>query len=126
MKKATPILTVEAIEPCLEFWVDRLGFEKTTEVPHEDRLAFAILVRGGIEIMLQTTASLEADIPGVAPPPGGSMLFVEVDDLDATIDALGDAPVVVPRRTTFYGADEIFVREPGGNVVGFARFGAAG
>ena len=126
MKKATPILTVEAIEPCLEFWVDRLGFELTTEVPHEDRLGFAILVRGGIEIMLQTTASLEADIPGVAPPPGGSMLFVEVEDLDATIDALGDAPVVVPRRTTFYGADEIFVREPGGNVVGFARFGAAG
>lgn len=32
--------------------------------------------------------------------------------------------VVVPRRSTFYGAEEVFVREPGGNVVGFAEFGA--
>src|SRR6266852_3502350 len=32
------------------------------------------------------------------------------------------APVVVPKRTTFYGATEIFVREPGGNLVGFAQF----
>ncbi len=126
MKKATPLLTVDAIEPCLDFWVERLGFEKTAEVPHEDRLGFVILVRDGIEIMLQTVASMEADIPGVAPPPGGAMLFVEVADLDAIIETLGDAPVVVPRRTTFYGADEIFVREPGGNVVGFAQFGASG
>ena len=126
MKKATPLLTVDAIEPCLDFWVERLGFEKTAEVPHEDRLGFVILVRDGIEIMLQTVASMEADIPGVAPPPGGTMLFVEVADLDAIIETLGDAPVVVPRRTTFYGADEIFVREPSGNVVGFARFGADG
>jgi len=31
---------------------------------------------------------------------------------------------VVPRRTTFYGADEIFVRAPGGHTVGFAAFAA--
>ena len=29
--------------------------------------------------------------------------------------------VVVPRRQTFYGADEIGVREPGGNLVMFAQ-----
>jgi len=29
---------------------------------------------------------------------------------------------VIPRRTTFYGADELIVREPGGNVVTFAQF----
>lgn len=32
---------------------------------------------------------------------------------------------VVPRRQTFYGVDEIFVREPGGNMVGFAAFASA-
>ena len=29
---------------------------------------------------------------------------------------------VVPRRTTFYGADELIVKEPAGNVVTFAQF----
>jgi hypothetical protein len=31
------------------------------------------------------------------------------------------APVVVPRRKTFYGMEEIGVREPGGNSVTFAQ-----
>jgi hypothetical protein len=35
LKKLTPILTVEAIEPSLPFWVDALGFTKTVDVPHE-------------------------------------------------------------------------------------------
>jgi len=29
MKKLTPVLFVEAIEPCLPFWTERLGFTKT-------------------------------------------------------------------------------------------------
>jgi len=33
MKKLTPILLVKEIEPSLPFWVDRLGFKKTVEVP---------------------------------------------------------------------------------------------
>ena len=33
MKRITPVLYVHEIEPCVEFWVNRLGFEKTVEVP---------------------------------------------------------------------------------------------
>jgi hypothetical protein len=29
---------------------------------------------------------------------------------------------VKPRHKTFYGSIEIYVREPGGNTVGFAQF----
>lgn len=125
MKKLTPILTVEAIEPSLPFWVDALGFTKTVEVPHEGALGFAILEKDGYEVMLQTVASIQADVPAVAPPAGGSILFLEIEDLAAIQRAVADYELLVPRRTTFYGADEIFVREPGGNVVGFAQFGAA-
>lgn len=126
MKKLTPILTVESIEPCLPFWTGALGFTKTVEVPHGDRLGFVILVREGVEVMLQTVASMEADVPAVAPPPAGSVLFVEVEDLGAIERAVAGHELLVPRRRTFYGADEIFVREPGGNVVGFAEFGEGG
>ena len=123
MKKLTPILTVDAIEPSLPFWVDALGFAKTAEVPHDGALGFVILEKGGYEVMIQSVASMEADVPAVAPPAGGSILFLEIEDLSAIEKAVADYELLVPRRKTFYGSEEIFVREPGGNVVGFAQFG---
>ncbi len=47
-----------------------------------------------------------------------------MDDIDAIEKAVAGAEIVVPRRTTFYGSTEIFVREPAGNVVGFAQLAA--
>ncbi len=124
VRKITPLLYVEAIEPSLPFWVDRLGFTKTAEVPHGDRLGFVILEKNGLEIMYQTRDSIAADIPPVAGTPmTGSLLFIEVDDIDATERALQGIAHIIPRRTTFYGAEEIIVREPAGNTVTFAQFG---
>jgi hypothetical protein len=126
VKKLTPLLVVQAIEPSLPFWVDALGFARTAEVPHDDGLGFVILEKDGYEIMLQTTASMKADVPATVPPPGGSVLYLEVADLSAIERAVAGHELLVPRRKTFYGAEEIFVREPGGNVIGFAQFGGSG
>lgn len=123
ISRLTPVLMVEAIEPVLDFWIKRLGFTRTTEVPHEGQLGFVILEKDGIEIMYQTRASVAADIaPLAASPMKGTFLFLQVDDLDAIEKALTGVAPVVPRRTTFYGADELIVREPAGNVVTFAQF----
>ena len=124
MKKLTPVLAVEAIEPVLPFWIDGLGFEKTAEVPHEDALGFVILKHGDVELMYQTLASIQADIGAAAGaiPRGGTMLYIEVDDLDDVERRLDGVQHVIPRRKTFYGADEILVREPGGNLVMFSHF----
>lgn len=123
MKKLTPVIFVDAIEPCLPFWEERLGFERTIEVPHRDRLGFAALQKSGIEVMYQSRASLAADIPVLAEGPfdRSGALFIEVESLDAIKPALEGLEVVVPERTTFYGAREIFVRAPCGTVVGFAE-----
>lgn len=123
MKKLTPILFVDAIEPCLPFWVDRLGFTKATEVPHGDRLGFVILTRGGIELMYQTWDSAAADVSGAAQRTTGrsAALYFEVESIDEIERALRGAEIVHPRRKAFYGATEIFAREPGGHVVGFAQ-----
>ena len=119
--KLTPVLVVDAIEPCLALWVDRLGFTKTVEVPHEDALGFVILVRDGIELMYQTRASVEADlglpVPRSEPTTG---LFIEVSDIDAVQQALAGVELALPRRRTFYGMEEVGVREPGGAMVIFA------
>ena len=131
MKKATPIMTVEQIEPCLPFWTERLGFEITATVPHEDRMGFAMLQNGSVELMYQSRASVEADLgpktveagyPDLATQmaEGMSTLFIEVDAIDPVVAALEGADIVVPRRQTFYGMDEIFVRAPCGTLVGFA------
>jgi len=51
------------------------------------------------------------------------VLFIHVDDLDAVEKATAGAPVIKARHKTFYGSEEIYVREPGGNTVGFAKMG---
>jgi catechol 2,3-dioxygenase-like lactoylglutathione lyase family enzyme len=119
MNKLTPNLVVSSIERCLPFWVDRLGFEKTVEVPDGDCLGFVILRRGPIEVMLQSRASLAKDVAAIAEGPHRSVLYVEVADLATVRAALDGWPQVVPERTTFYGAREIIVRDPEGHVVFF-------
>jgi uncharacterized glyoxalase superfamily protein PhnB len=125
LKKLTPVLFVEAIEPCLPFWVERLGFEKTVEVPQGDRLGFVILARDEVEVMLQTRASVAEDVPALAGEPQRSFLYVEVADLEPILERLKGADVVIPKRTTPYGATEIGARDPAGNVVLFAHFAQA-
>ncbi|MGD2070427.1 MAG: hypothetical protein PVI57_17255 [Gemmatimonadota bacterium] len=125
MKKLSPVIVVDAVEPCLPFWRDRLGFEVTATVPHEDALGFAILAKEGVEIMYQSRASAEADIAHLAEELSGqrTALFIQVADQEALDDverALEGAEIVVPRRRTFYGMDEIFARADCGTVVGFA------
>jgi uncharacterized glyoxalase superfamily protein PhnB len=121
----TPVLVVDKVEPCLAFWVDRLGFIAENQVPGDDgQLVFASLKKGDIEVMYQTRASVIADRPESAAELTGHStgLFITTKDLDAVERALEGAPVVQPRHTTFYGSTEIYVREPGGNTVGFAQF----
>jgi hypothetical protein len=124
VKKITPVLLVDAIEPCLPFWVDLLGWSKTVEAPHDGRAGFVILVKNDVELMYQTRACVRDDVPALGDAPaGGALLYLETSDLDAVERALhgSSAPIVVPRRRTFYGMNEIGVREPGGNVVLFAQ-----
>ena len=122
MKRMTPVLIVDEIEPCLELWVERLGFEKTAEVPEGDHLGFVILKNGPVEVMYQSRASVQNDIPALAKDTYRTSLFIEVEDLEAVMPKLKGFEVVVPDRTTFYGAREYAVREPGGNIVCFAQF----
>ena len=122
MKKLTPVLMVDAIEPVLPFW-ERLGFERRIEVPHGERLGFVGLASGGTEVMYQTVESVRADVPSMAGKGAvPSLLFIEVEDLDAVERALVGVEPVVPRRKTFYGADELIVRDPAGNGITFAQF----
>ena len=120
--KLTAVLIVEEIEKSLPFWIDRMGFEKTVDVPDGDRLGFAILARQGAELMLQTRDSVRKDVPQFVPKSesNATSLFIEVDDFADTVRRLAGYPIALPERTTFYGMREIGVLEPSGNIVVFA------
>jgi uncharacterized glyoxalase superfamily protein PhnB len=124
LKKLTPVLVVDRVEPCVSFWTERLGFSVANQVPGPDgSLVFASVEAGAVEVMYQTRASVEADLKEAVDRPGNSVaLFITVDHLDAVEAAVAGAPIVKPRHKTFYGSTEMYVREPGGFMIGFAEF----
>ena len=123
MNALTPVIYVEEVEPCLGFWLN-LGFEKTIEVPEGNRLGFAAVRHGSVEVMYQSRASLRNDLPAFAQGPfekSGFGLYIQVDDLNDVLPKLEGVEVIVPDRKTFYGAREIGVRAPCGSTVMFAQ-----
>ncbi|MFI5235642.1 MAG: VOC family protein [Gemmatimonadales bacterium] len=126
LRSLVPVMVVDEVEPGIQFWVERFGFTAANQVPGPDgRLVFASAQKDGIEVMYQTRASVVAERPEAAKELAGHSiaLFIAVEELDVVERALVGAPVVKPRHQTFYGSTEIYVREPGGNTVGFAQFG---
>ncbi|MBI1896201.1 MAG: hypothetical protein HYZ57_15575 [Acidobacteria bacterium] len=120
MLRLTPILLVDEIEPCLSFWVDRLGFQKTAETAREGHLASVVLQKDGAELIYESREAVAKDAPALAAGRGGpAILYCEGPSLAETMDQLAGIEPVVPLRETDYGAAEVFYREPGGNVVGF-------
>jgi uncharacterized glyoxalase superfamily protein PhnB len=124
VKKITPVLLVNEIEPILPFWIDRLGFTKTIEVPDGNKLGFVALEKGATEVMYQTYASVEKDAPpamAAAARKGPTYLYMEVDNLDAVLAAMKDVQKVMPERTAFYGMREFAVEDPSGHFITFAQ-----
>ena len=124
VKKITAVLFVERIEPLLSFWIDKLGFTKTIEVPEGDKLGFVIFQSGSAEIMYQTYASLNRDHASISADvrKAPTFLYLEVENLEAIKSAVKGAEVYLPERTTFYGAKEIGVKDPAGHFITFAQF----
>ncbi len=124
VKRITPVLLVKEIEPVVPFWVDRLGFAKTIEVPDGNKLGFVAFQKGAAEVMYQTYASVEKDAPKEVSETarrGPTYLYMEVDNLDAVLAAMKDVKIVMPVRTAFYGMKEFSVQDPGGHFITFAQ-----
>src|SRR5262249_48680004 len=119
IKKVTPVLFAREIEPCIQFWTECMGFQKIVDVPEGDKLGFALLEKDGVELMYQSYASVEKDNPATAEAvkKGPTFLYVDVDDLKQALAAAGKAEVVMPVRSTFYGAKEFGIKDPAGDYV---------
>ena len=118
--RMSSVFLVDRIEPCLEFWVDRLAFEVRLKAEDDDRLEFVQLGRDGVELMFRTRDSVNVDAPGLFEEGEHApwvVIYLEVDSLDEVLPALEGVEQVVPPRETIFGTGEVFVREPSGRVV---------
>jgi uncharacterized glyoxalase superfamily protein PhnB len=125
IKKSTPILHVKAVEPGLKFWTERFGFNLTIQVPEGDHIGFAAIDNGTVELMYQTYEGMkEAGPLAEAIAQGPSFIFMEVADINEIRKALQQTEIVQDMHETFYGAQEIVAREPGGHYVIFSQLPA--
>ena len=119
--KVTPIHVVERIEPCLALWTGPLAYKKIVEVPHGDHLGFVLLEGAAGAVMFQTRDSLGDDLPAILARRVTAFLYVDVESLDDALAAVKGAEIVVPERTTFYGAREACIADASGTLVVLAE-----
>ena len=109
----SPMLTVVAIEPAIEFYHDILGFKCLSR----DK-GWACMSRDGIEVML---ALPNEHLPFSAPMMTGSLYF-KSDDVEALwIRLKGRCEVVYPLENFAYGMGEFAVRDNSGYLLQFGQ-----
>jgi len=131
-KKITTNLMVNDVQETLSYYRDVLGFELVGAVTYDQDflpspapdmpLAFAILKRDEVQLMVQSQQSLSQDLPcfeGMAV--GGSIsLYMEVDQVAHIYESLKDkVEVVKDLHKTFYGMDEFYIKDCNGYVLAF-------
>jgi uncharacterized glyoxalase superfamily protein PhnB len=124
IRKTTPLFVVEAISPAtIAFW-EKTGWTKQVEVPHEGAAGFVLLENDGRELMLQTRASVKADLGADLEP--ACALYCDVASLAEARAAAktAGARVLIDERKTFYGAKETWVLDPAGTLIGYAELKA--
>ena len=72
--------------------------------------------------MLQTRESIQKDASAASQSilAMTSCLYIEVDSFTDALERIKEAEILVPQRDTFYGMREIYVRDPEGQIAGFA------
>ena len=108
-------------------WLGRaFGFEARMVVDGPNgTVAHAELAYDGALIMLGTARPPESDdYSAAAPAPGGTALYLLVEDPDAHHDraASAGAEIVRPLADTEYGSREYSARDPEGNVWSFGTY----
>jgi catechol 2,3-dioxygenase-like lactoylglutathione lyase family enzyme len=113
---------VDDVDAAIGFYRDLLGF---TEVMHPAP-TFAMVVRGDLRLVLSAPSTEggaggggQAMPDGTRPTPGGWNRFtLEVEDLDATVEALRRSGARFRNQVvTGVGGNQILVEDPSGNPV---------
>jgi uncharacterized glyoxalase superfamily protein PhnB len=131
----TPNLMTRNVNASVKFYCDRLGFNMMMGLPFETQspveqlsddipLQFAMLNKEGAMLMLQHQQSLaeECSLFNDLTVAASGTCYLEVENLDETMDGLGeDIDVVLEERITFYGMRELWIRDNNGYIITLAQ-----
>ncbi|MGM0584016.1 MAG: VOC family protein [Pseudomonadota bacterium] len=127
-----PNLMVSDMPRAVAFWRDALGFRLVMTVDAARRAGqgteakpqgavFAVLERGGDQIMLQTAESLAAELPvfdasAPVPPPSGA-LYLQDYPPEVAAGRLPPGAVLKGPERAWYGMRELYAQDPDGHVI---------
>ncbi len=134
LSKITTNLVVPSVDDALDFYERILGFGLVMGVPAGSQeivtarvgdtpLAFAVIKCDDVEIMLQSQESLSQELPGLKGQSiGGSVtLYIRVADARKLYYNIHrKVTILKDLHTTFYGAEEFYIRDCNGYVLTFA------
>ena len=120
VKKMTPLLQVFDMPASIAFYRDLLGFEVVhTSGGEREKFWWAQLHLGGATLMLNTAYDdgerpAERDLARTASH-GDTVLYFDSPEVDATYAYLRERGLdVQPPEVTFYGAKQLYVKDPDG------------
>jgi uncharacterized glyoxalase superfamily protein PhnB len=133
-RKITTNLMVGDVNETLNFYEKVLGFRLVMGVPEGSQqivttrddntpLGFAILQRDEVQLMLQSQKSLAAELPEFRKRSvGGAItLYIQVVSANELYEQIKDRVTILKHlQTTFYGAEEFYIRDGNGYVLTFA------
>ncbi len=132
--KITTNLIVPSVNDTLDFYERVLGFGLAMAVPAgrqeiitsrtgDTPLAFAMIKRDGVELMLQSQESVSQELPASERQPiGGSFaLYIQVADARELYESVRrKVKILKDLHATFYGTEEFYIRDCNGYVLTFA------
>ena len=120
-RNITTNIMVKNVKQTIEFYENKLGFQKVLSVPEEGEvLDFAIMNKDNISIMVQEKENLIAEYPtlknsSIIPT---FTLFITVDDVVTLYEELKNKVEIAKEiHKTFYGKDEFAIFDNNGNIL---------
>ncbi len=117
----TTNIMVKNVKETIEFYEEKLGFQKILSVPEEgEKFNFAILNKDKISIMLQEQENLIEEYPtlktkDIIPT---FTLFITVQDVEKVYNELKEKVEIAKEiHKTFYGKDEFAIFDNNGNIL---------
>jgi len=135
MKKLSPNLMVKDIRETVEFYKNNLGFDFIVAVPEtkdgmvtnltgEQKLIWAQVKNGNVEIMLQAEESLKEDVTAFTDSEIGASVsfYMEVENLEDFYNEIKTKVEIVKEfSTTWYGMNEFYIHDNNGYILGFSE-----
>ena len=123
MESLSPNIFVKDINETIDFY-KQLGFQLVMSVPEDGSpLVWAMVMKGNVNFMFQTFASLGDDLPAVNRKDGGSLLFyIKLKNILSFFEEIKNKVTVIKGlEKTFYGATEFSILDNNNYLLTFAE-----